>query len=96
MKRRYVIPAAAVALHSASQAARASNADAWRMSVGSCANQTVAQPIWQSIVADRPDLHLFGGDNVYASEQPWSLAALQHDYALAARHEGMVAVPEEG
>jgi alkaline phosphatase D len=93
MKRRHVIPLAAAALHAASQAAHtalASTQDRWRLSLGSCANQQLAQPIWQAILADRPDMHLFGGDNVYASDQPWSLAQLQEAYALAAQHEGMV------
>jgi alkaline phosphatase D len=92
MKRRHVLPAAAVALHAVSQSAQASsatNADTWRLSLGSCANQKLAQPIWQTILADRPDLHLFGGDNVYASDQPWSLAQLQEAYALAAQQQGM-------
>jgi alkaline phosphatase D len=92
MKRRTIFPAAALALHQASMATQlqvAANTDTWRLSVGSCANQKVAQPIWQTILADRPDLHIFGGDNVYASDQPWSLAQLQEAYALAAKHEGM-------
>ena len=33
---------------------------------GSCAREDRAQPIWQQIVAQRPDLFLFIGDNVYA------------------------------
>jgi alkaline phosphatase D len=70
MKRRHVIPATALALQVASQAVYSQSADAWRLSLGSCANQKVAQPIWQTILADRPDLHIFGGDNVYASDQP--------------------------
>ncbi len=91
MRRRDVIPATAFALHAASQGvqAQALNADMWRMSVGSCANQKVAQPIWQTILADKPDFHIFGGDNVYASDKPWSLAQLTEAYALAAKHEGM-------
>jgi alkaline phosphatase D len=97
MKRRHVIPATALALQAASQAVYSQsadqsakrNADAWRLSLGSCANQKVAQPIWQTILADRPDLHIFGGDNVYASDQPWSLAQLRDAYALAAKHDGI-------
>ena len=33
---------------------------------GSCLRQWKPQPIWQSIVASRPDVFLFIGDNVYA------------------------------
>ncbi len=92
MRRRHVLPAAAVAMHAVRQSVYASSAtgtDTWRLSLGSCANQKIAQPIWQTILADRPDLHLFGGDNVYASDQPWSLAQLQEAYTVAAQQEGM-------
>ena len=90
MKRRQVIPAAAVILHAASFGAAAQpSSDVWRLSVGSCANQKLPQPIWQTILAERPNIHIFGGDNVYASERPWSLAQLQEAYALAAQQSGM-------
>ena len=97
MKRRHAIPATAALLSTALQMQASSafaqtslpHADVWRMSVGSCANQKVAQPIWQTILADKPDFHIFGGDNVYASDKPWSLAQLQEAYTLAAKHEGM-------
>lgn len=90
MKRRHVIPATALALHAAVHAQSADRStDIWRLSVGSCANQKIVQPIWQTILADRPDLHIFGGDNVYASDQPWSLAQLRDAYALAEKQEGM-------
>ncbi len=87
MRRRDALPAAAAMLSAASSALAAS--DAWRLSVGSCANQKLAQPIWQSILADRPDLHIFGGDNVYASDRPWSVEQLQAAYAQAKQQEGM-------
>jgi alkaline phosphatase D len=97
MKRRQAIPAAAVALHAAAQVACAQTSgsthqskDIWRLSVGSCANQKVAQPIWQTILSEKPDFHIFGGDNVYASDQPWSLKQLQEAYELAAKHESMM------
>ena len=61
----------------------------WRMSFGSCADQRRPQPIWQAILAEQAGFHLFGGDNVYASEQPWSLANLQAAYAQAAQIQGM-------
>ena len=93
MRRRHVIPATAAALYAASQAGHAQvserRSDIWRLSVGSCANQKIAQPIWQTILADKPDFHIFGGDNVYASDRPWSVEQLQAAYALAAKHEGM-------
>ena len=88
MRRRDALPAAAVMLCAASARA-SSNADTWRLSLGSCANQKLPQPIWQAILNDRPDLHIFGGDNVYASDRPWSIEQLQAAYALAKQHDGM-------
>ncbi|HWI82092.1 alkaline phosphatase D family protein [Ramlibacter sp.] len=59
-----------------------------RVAFASCTDETRPQPLWDRVLADRPDLMLFGGDNVYASDQPWSRAALERAYALEA------AVPE--
>ena len=36
---------------------------------GSCANQTQPQPIWDAVLAERPDVFLFLGDNVYADTE---------------------------
>lgn len=55
-----------------------------KIALGSCTNQTQPQPIWDTVLADRPDLVLFGGDNVYASQQPWTAAALDKAYATQA------------
>ena len=88
MRRRDALPAAAVMLSATSAQANAS-ADTWRVSLGSCANQKLPQPIWQTILNDRPDLHIFGGDNVYASDRPWSIEQLQAAYAQAKQHDGM-------
>jgi lactoylglutathione lyase len=55
-----------------------------KIALGSCTNQTLPQPIWDTVLADRPDLVLFGGDNVYASQQPWTPAALDKAYATQA------------
>lgn len=55
-----------------------------RISFASCARQTLPQPIWDTIAADKPDLHIFGGDNVYYSEPLWSIEGLRKAYALQA------------
>jgi alkaline phosphatase D len=55
-----------------------------RIDFGSCTDQTRAQPIWDTVLADKPDLYLFGGDNVYANEQPFSIAKLREAYATEA------------
>ena len=36
-----------------------------RIAFGSCADEERPQPIWNAILAYRPDLFLFVGDNVY-------------------------------
>ena len=59
-----------------------------KIGFASCIDQTKPAPIWDTVVADRPDLFLFGGDNVYC-EMPYSLARLRRAYALAAESEGM-------
>ncbi len=53
-----------------------------RIAFGSCIDQTRPQPIWDTVLATRPELFIFGGDNVYASEQPWSAAKLSKAYAM--------------
>ncbi|NBO42755.1 MAG: alkaline phosphatase family protein, partial [Betaproteobacteria bacterium] len=58
---------------------------------GSCIDQNKAQPIWQAILAARPDLFIFGGDNVYASSQPWQLQNLKIAYATQAEQPGFAA-----
>jgi alkaline phosphatase D len=55
---------------------------------GSCIDQTKPAPIWDTIIAGKPDLFVFGGDNVYC-EMPYSLARLRRAYALAAESPGM-------
>ena len=59
-----------------------------RIAFGSCTDQSKPQPIWDAVMANRPDLMIFGGDNVYASEQPWSLEKLQQAYATQAAVPG--------
>ena len=40
-----------------------------RIAFGSCANQDRPQPIWEAIVAMRPEMFVFLGDNVYADTE---------------------------
>lgn len=67
---------------------RVSPAVLQRISIGSCADQSKPHPFWQAMAADAPDLHLFCGDNVYASAQPWRAETLRAGYAM------LVAKPE--
>jgi alkaline phosphatase D len=59
-----------------------------RIAFGSCINQTKPQPIWSAINDIKPDLFIFGGDNVYASEPPWRLEKLQTAYQQLANNPG--------
>ncbi len=55
-----------------------------RIAFGSCNDQNKPQHIWSVVLDSRPDLFLFAGDNVYASERPWSAARLDQAYAQQA------------
>jgi alkaline phosphatase D len=57
-----------------------------RIALGSCARQTLPQPIWTAIAATRPQLFLFLGDNVYADTV--DMVEMRRDYEMLA------AVPE--
>lgn len=59
-----------------------------KIAFGSCIDQSKPQPIWDAILADKPELFIFGGDNVYASTQPWQLDALQSAYRTLAANPG--------
>ena len=59
---------------------------------GSCIDQHKPQPIWETILATKPDLFIFGGDNVYASSQPWQLQNLENAYAAQAAQPGFAAL----
>lgn len=39
-----------------------------RIAFGSCAHQDQPQPIWDTILDNKPELFIFAGDNVYASK----------------------------
>ena len=55
---------------------------------GSCAKQGQPQPVWEAIAAQRPDLFLFIGDNVYADrpDDPESVGDIAEAYrALGAQ-----------
>lgn len=64
-----------------------------RIGMASCVNHKLPQPIWNTVLADRPDLFLFGGDNVYA-DMPFSPVNLRRAYAKALESEGFMRVRE--
>jgi len=58
-----------------------------RIAFGSCAKQDQPQPIWESVVAMKPQLFLFIGDNIYGDtedmavlKQKWDLLGAQPGY----------------
>jgi alkaline phosphatase D len=56
-----------------------------RIAVASCTNQTRPQPVWDAVLAEAPEHMVFAGDNVYASQQPFDVAALRAAYAQQAQ-----------
>lgn len=83
--RRDIIVAGAAALTGCASA-DANRTARVRIGVASCADQDKPQPIWDAALAERPDFFVFGGDNVYASEQPFDIARLRQAYDTLARH----------
>ncbi len=59
-----------------------------RIAFGSCAHQDKPQPLWHAILAYRPELFVFAGDNVYGDDSSPDLAKLKAAYAKAAEIEG--------
>jgi alkaline phosphatase D len=59
-----------------------------RIAFGSCIDQNKPQPLWGQVLVDKPDLFIFGGDNVYASKQPFDIANTHAAYAKLAQNEG--------
>lgn len=54
-----------------------------RIAFGSCANQSMAQPIWEAILAYRPDLFIFAGDNIYGDFNSPDGGNLKRAYDIA-------------
>ena len=57
-----------------------------RIAFGSCANQDKPQPIWDAVVATKPDYFLFLGDNIYADTR--DMAVMQAKYELLGKQPG--------
>ncbi len=53
---------------------------------GACCDQNREQPIWDAIVAAKPDLFIFAGDNIYGDTQ--DMAVLQAKYDQLAAQPG--------
>jgi alkaline phosphatase D len=57
-----------------------------RIAFGSCADQNKPQPIWDAVLASRPDLFVFLGDNVYGDTR--DEAVLRAKYEKLAEQPG--------
>ncbi len=65
-----------------------------RIAFGSCAKQTLPQPIWERILAYRPDLFIFAGDNVYGDFNAADAADLKRAYDEARNVAGYMKLRE--
>jgi alkaline phosphatase D len=54
-----------------------------RIAFGSCAEQADSQPIWDAILAYKPELFIFAGDNVYGDFSTADAGPLRKAYAAA-------------
>ncbi|MBM0107742.1 alkaline phosphatase family protein [Steroidobacter sp. S1-65] len=57
-----------------------------RIAFGSCAKQSKDQPIWDTVLASRPDLFVFLGDNIYGDTR--DMGELRAKYAQLAAKPG--------
>ncbi len=57
-----------------------------RIAFGSCAKQDQPQPIWDTIIEQRPDLFLFIGDNIYADTD--NMSVMRAKYRKLAEQPG--------
>ena len=57
-----------------------------RIAFGSCVHQRRPQPIWDDVLAARPDLFVFLGDNIYGDTR--DLGVLEGEYAKLAAQPG--------
>jgi alkaline phosphatase D len=67
----------------------ASEAPLTRIAFGSCAHQQKPQPIWDAVLAWRPELFVFTGDNVYGDVASAAMTELRAAYAAAGKVAGL-------
>jgi alkaline phosphatase D len=72
-----------------------------RIAFGSCADEEKPQPIWDAVLAYKPELFIFAGDNVYGDvrdgrrvEEPDLISSLRESYARAAAIPGFMMVKQ--
>jgi alkaline phosphatase D len=88
--RRLAAVLALAAAFAVAPAASAAELPLTRIAFGSCADQREPQPIWDAVLAYRPELFLFAGDNVYGDvPNAPDLKALQAAYAQTKVIDGL-------
>lgn len=91
-RRRFLSGAAAALLAAQPQSLSAQSRQPQpltRIAFGSCADQDEPQPIWEAVLAYRPELFIFAGDNVYGDVASGELVELRRAYAAAREIPGM-------
>ena len=53
---------------------------------GSCNKQDLPQPLWDPIIANQPDVFIWGGDNIYADTP--DMDQMEQDYAIQKSNPG--------
>ena len=64
-----------------------------RIGFGSCSHQDKPQPIWTSVLEDKPDAFIFLGDNIYGDSD--DIAVLKEKYARLAAIPGFAALRKQ-
>jgi len=72
--------------HGADVLALPANQPLARIAFGSCEKEGRAQPIWESVVAAKPDVFIFAGDNIYADTR--DMKVMRAKYARLAAKPG--------
>src|SRR5829696_9059008 len=88
MRRHRLATLALLAAALAAPAPAQETAPLTRIAFGSCADQDRPQPIWDAVLAYRPELFLFAGDNVYGDSRSEDLRELGEAYARTAVVDG--------
>ncbi|MBM3598509.1 MAG: alkaline phosphatase family protein [Alphaproteobacteria bacterium] len=98
LNRRHFI-AGVTALAGAGAARRQASAQnappVTRVAFGSCAHQDKPQPIWDAVLAYKPEVYVFAGDNVYGDVSSADMTELKQAYAKARTIDGYMRVRRE-
>jgi alkaline phosphatase D len=81
LRRREFLAWSAAGALAACAAPTAGAREVRKIDFASCMEQSRPQPMWDTVLADRPDFFVFAGDSVYADRPPFSVHALRDAYA---------------